>query len=151
MRIQLVNKKMQKDLICIDSKGIVYKPRKFRLIILTLFASFGFHHLWTPSLPHLRIYITFHFFLVLDSAVKFTNQILPIRLPSSPIEDPDVNADSSVSIIGTGAKKILETANIQVYKQRFFTIDYLKMSWYKYCYNLNSDYFYYFAHYKCLL
>jgi len=73
-------------------------------------------------------YINFHFFLVLDSAVKFTDQILPIRLPSSPIEDPDVNAGSSVSIIGwgKGAKKILETADIQVYKQRFSFTDILK-------------------------
>jgi hypothetical protein len=46
---------------------------------------------------------------------------LPIRLPSVSIEDPDVYVGSSVSIIGlgTGAKKILEIANIQVYKQRF--------------------------------
>ena len=67
-------------------------------------------------------------FLVLDSAVKFTDQILPIRLPSSPIEDPDVNAGLSVSIIGwgNGAKKTLETADIQVYKQRFSFTDILK-------------------------
>jgi hypothetical protein len=53
---------------------------------------------------------------------------LPIRLPSSPIEDPDVNAGSSVSIIGwgNGAKKTLETADIQVYKQRFSSTDILK-------------------------
>jgi len=53
---------------------------------------------------------------------------LPIRLPSSPIDNPDVNAGSSVSIIGwgKGAKKILETADIQVYQQRFSSIDNLK-------------------------
>ncbi len=81
----------------------------------------------TISTTLLYLY-NFSLFLVLDSAVKFTDQMLPIRLPSSPIEDPDVNAGSSVSIMGwgTGAKKILETADIQVYKQRFTFTDILK-------------------------
>jgi hypothetical protein len=67
-------------------------------------------------------------FSVFDSAVSFTDQILPIRLPKVSVDDPDVYVGSSVSIMGwgTGAKNILETADIQVYKQRFSSIYNLK-------------------------
>jgi hypothetical protein len=60
-------------------------------------------------------------FSVLDSAVKFTDQIRPIRLPSISTENPDVYAGSSVSIMGwgNGTKKTLEMADIQVYERRF--------------------------------
>jgi hypothetical protein len=60
-------------------------------------------------------------FPVLDSAVKFTNQIRPVRLPSISTENPDFYAGSSVLIMGwgNGTKKTLETADIQVYEERF--------------------------------
>ena len=60
-------------------------------------------------------------FPVLDSAVKFTDLIKPVRLPSISNENPDVYAGSSVSIMGwgNGTKKTLETADIQVYEGRF--------------------------------
>ena len=59
-------------------------------------------------------------FPVLDSAVKFTDELRPVRIPSIPIVDPDAFAGSSVSIMGwgDGSRKSLESDEIQVYKQR---------------------------------
>jgi hypothetical protein len=53
--------------------------------------------------------------------VKFTDQIRPIRLPSISTENADFYAGSSVVIMGwgNGTKKTLETADIQVYEERF--------------------------------
>ena len=61
---------------------------------------------------------------VLDSAVNFTDQVLPVRLPSIPIEDPDVYSGSRVSIMGwgNGTTNTLQTADLEVYKQRCFKL-----------------------------
>jgi hypothetical protein len=74
-----------------------------------------------PCLNHYsKIKIRFFYISVLDSAVLFTDNILPVRIPSVSIEDPDVYAGDSASISGwgNGTKTSLDTADIQIYKEK---------------------------------
>jgi hypothetical protein len=64
------------------------------------------------------------FFPVLDSAVNFTDEVRPVRIPNAPVQDPDVFAGSSVTIMGwgDGSRMTLDSVEIRVYTKRFFEL-----------------------------
>ena len=68
----------------------------------------------------MRVIVYIFTYTVLGSAVKFTELIHPIRLPSVSMEDPDIYAGSAVAIMGwgNGTTTSLKTADIQVFGKR---------------------------------
>ena len=63
------------------------------------------------------------FLPVLDSAVNFTDEIRPVRIPKYPVQDPDHLAGLSVTIMGwgDGSRQTLDSVEIQVYQKRFYS------------------------------